>query len=318
VLRISFGFPSDFEFRISGFPALHHEDQDRMSELDAWNPSVFGPSRTLTRGQAVIEYFVAGSGPTVVLLPALAGTIFEFAPLATTLVQAGYRVVGMHFPGIGHSTRPMRPPATLQEYAVHVRTVLDALSPPVTEPVVLLGRALGNRIARVFAVDYPSRTAGVVLLAAGGKRRGRGGLATLGRYLMLHWPWLSLERRRKLQESLICVRRNVIPLELCRKPPVRAFLQQSRAARRSDWNPWRGGGRAPMLVLQGEEDQVAEPRLARELQADFPDRVELHLLPESGHGLMYDAPAAVIERTLAFLARLRAEQSWGETARPTP
>ncbi len=289
-----------------------------MSDSIEWQPVVFGSPRTLPCGRAVIEYFVTGTGPTVVLLPALAGTIFEFAPLATALVRAGYRVVGVHFPGIGQSTRPMRPPATLQEYALHVRTVLDALSPPVTEPVVLLGRALGNRIARVFAVDDPSRTAGVVLLAAGGKRRGRGGLGIFGRYLTLHWPWWSLERRRGLMESLNCVRRNVIPLELCRKPPVRAFLQQSRAARRSDWSLWRGGGRAPMLVLQGEQDQVAQPQLARDLHADFPDRVELHLLPEAGHGLMYDAPAAVIERTLAFLARLRAEQSWGDAARPTP
>lgn len=260
-----------------------------------------GERRCARRGHVAVEYFISGRGPTVVMLPALASTVEEFNPLANALVAAGFRTLGVHFVGIGASQRPRRPRATLDDFADDIVLAIEDAGLPAAERVCLLGRALGNRVARVFATRWPARTAGVVLLAAGSERRGRGGLAALGRYLKLQWPWLSLASRRRLLESLLCMRRDVLPEGVCQRPPLRAFLPQASAARRSDWRVWRGGGTAPMLVLQGEQDLVADPQLARDLQRDFPNRVQLEMIPNAGHGLLFDAPEIVTDRVLKFV-----------------
>jgi pimeloyl-ACP methyl ester carboxylesterase len=262
-----------------------------------------GEHRCARHGAVTIEYFSAGQGPTVVLLPALAGDVREFDPLAARLNAAGYRTLAIHQAGIGLSRRPFRPRPTLLDFAEDVLHVLNDAGVPATERVFVLGRGLGNRIARAFGSRHTDRTAGIILLAAGGKRRGRPARGVMRRYLWLQMPWLTLSQRRRVLESFLCVRRHVVPDFACVRPPLMAFLRQSGAARLTDWRDWWAGGTAPLLVLQGEQDQVADPQFARDLQQEFPERVQLELISNAGHGLLYDAPEAVIERVETFLAK---------------
>jgi pimeloyl-ACP methyl ester carboxylesterase len=263
-----------------------------------------GECRCARHGNVTIEYFTAGQGPTVVLLPALAGEVREFDPLVERLNAVGYRTLAIHQTGIGQSHRPFRPRPTLFDFAEDVLHVLNDAGVSQTERVFVLGRGLGNRIARAFGSWHNDRTAGIVLLAAGGKLRGRPSPGVMRRYLLLQMPWLTLSQRRRLLESFLCIRQNVVPDFACIRPPLTAFLRQSGAARLTDWRGWWSGGTAPLLVLQGEQDQVADPQFARDLQQEFPDRVHLEMIPNAGHGLMYDCPEAVIERVEKFLSTI--------------
>jgi pimeloyl-ACP methyl ester carboxylesterase len=261
-----------------------------------------GEIRSVVRDDWAVEYVTSGAGPTVVLLPALAGSVREFNPLVARLNGAGYRTLGVHFTGVGQSRRPFRPRPTLFDFADDVRQVLAHAGVPDSARVCVVGRALGNRVARAFASRHPARTAAVVLLAAGGKYRARPRIGMMLRYLWLQCPWLSRSQRRRILESLLCVHRNVLPDYACERPRLRAVLRQSGAARRTDWRQWWGAGQAPLLVIQGTDDRIADPQFARDLQQEFPDRVQLELVPECGHSLLFDQPERVMDRILTFLS----------------
>lgn len=248
-----------------------------------------------------IEYFSSGGGPVVVLLPALAGRVTEYNPLVQSLTAAGYRTLALHLPGVGGSRRRYPQPPTLQQFADEIAIVLRDAEVPAGDRVFLIGRALGNRVARMFATTHPQRVQGVVLLAAGGKVRSRGGGRNVLRYLLLQVPGLPLSWRRRLLEPLLCARRQVLPDFACRRPPLRGMLEQAGAAQRTKQDTWWSGGTAPILVLQGEQDRVAPPENARLLREEFPDRVEVVSIPNAGHALMYDAPETVEREVLRFL-----------------
>lgn len=263
--------------------------------------TALGAVRQVRHGAAKIEYFSRGTGPAVVLLPALAATVQEFEPLIAALNATGYRTLAIHFPGVGESDQPIRSQPTLWDFADQIATVLEDAGVPAAERAVLVGRGLGNRVARTFATRYRSRTAAIVLLGAGGKGRGRPDRSVIRKYLALQIPGLSLPRRRKILESLLCVGRDVLPDHACRKPSFRALRLQAGAVLRTKSEAWHAGGTAPILVIQGEQDQVAPPRLAEDLRQEFPDRVELAPVPNAGHALLYDQPEFVSRRIVEFL-----------------
>ena len=134
-----------------------------------------GERRLASSGRSRVEYHVSGTGPSVVLLPALAGSVREFNPLVSQLNGAGYRTLGVHLAGVGQSQRPFRPRPTLFDFADDVATVLaDAgvlsynafttqdhteyfeVVPPAELPVALWIEAdrMAHPIERVYAETF--------------------------------------------------------------------------------------------------------------------------------------------------------------------
>jgi|GEM_PF-5023651 len=261
-----------------------------------------GIAQVLQAGPCTIEYFDCGSGPAVVILPALAGRLIEFHSLIETLNAAGYRTLAVHLPGIGRSHCPFREQPTLHTFADAIQSVVQQATGSADAPVCLVGRGLGNRIARTFATRYRQQTRGLVLLAAGGKHRSRQTASLLLRYFLLQVPGLPIGLRRRIMESIMCVRRNVLPESVCRRAPLRAFLMQAKASRRTPVQEWWSAGIAPMLVLQGAEDRVSPLANSQSLVDEYPDRVELKVLPHAGHALTYDVPDVVNREVLRFVS----------------
>lgn len=259
-----------------------------------------GESRCVNFAAGTLEYYLSGAGPAVLLLPALARSVLEFDSLVERLNTAGFRTLAVQLPGIGRS-RLRRNWSTLWDYADDLIEVLAHAGVEPNERVHLLGRGLGNRLARAFASRHPARTASLVLLAAGGKHRSRPPFKAVLFSILLQLPGLPLRLRRSMLESMLCARRRVLPESFCQRQPLFAMLQQSGTVRRTDARAWWSAANAPMLVLQGEGDQVAPPSFASDLAREFPDRVELHLIPNAGHALLFDQPEAVIEHVVRFL-----------------
>ncbi len=55
------------------------------------------------------------------------------------------------------------------------------------------------------------------------------------------------------------------------------------------------------MILQGACDRVASPANAIEMKLQFPERVELFMIPDAGHALTFEAPDIIEDACLAFL-----------------
>ena len=73
-------------------------------------------------------------------------------------------------------------------------------------------------------------------------------------------------------------------------------------AERPDMGAWLGLIRARTLVLTGADDTIIPPRESEALAQAIPS-AQLNLIPQAGHLVAFEAPAAFNEILLAWLAR---------------
>jgi pimeloyl-ACP methyl ester carboxylesterase len=86
--------------------------------------------------------------------------------------------------------------------------------------------------------------------------------------------------------------------------PATQKMQRAAAAPVDDW--WSAGNSAPILIVQGLQDQLAVPANGRMLKAEAPDRVELIELDGAAHALLPEKPAEIARAVTTFLGRVTA------------
>ena len=86
---------------------------------------------------------------------------------------------------------------------------------------------------------------------------------------------------------------------------------QLAAAQATPREHWWAAGAAPLLVIQGLEDNLAVPANGRALREEFGDRVQLIELEHAGHALLPERPEAIAEAVVAFLRAHRSKTSGG-------
>jgi pimeloyl-ACP methyl ester carboxylesterase len=228
------------------------------------------------RGDTVAEFGSLGDGPTVVLLPGRGGEGPEqYDVLGPALAAAGFRAVAVNLRGVGNSA------GTLDELSLHglARDIAGVIK-ATGAPAHLVGRALGNRVARCTAMDFPAMVKSVTLLAAGGLVPPH-----------LDQPLANPQRPRR-------------QLRYWRA----AGQAHEHAAQSTPLDEWWPGGNAPMLIVQGLADRIAVPENGRRLAADYPDRVRLREIPGAGHGVLFERPDIVVPEVIAFVQTI--ERSW--------
>jgi len=234
-------------------------------------------------GRAATEFGLLGEGPTVILLPGRGGEgPDQYDELGPALGEAGYRAVAVNPRGVGRSSGQLAN-LSLHDLARDVATVIRALG----GPAHLVGRALGNRVARCVAVDSPDLVKSVCLISAGG---------------------------------LVAPDRNQKPAKTVGQPrPLRYWRTagdaHQHAAQTTPIGEWWSGGDAPMLVVQGLADRIAVPENGRRLAEDYADRVELLEIAEAGHRLLFDRPDIVIPAIVNFIDNIESGQ---RTDPPSP
>lgn len=117
-----------------------------------------------------VEYVLEGSGPTVVISHGITGGIDQGAGLARTYLGPGYRLLLVSRFGYLRSAMPAEASAELQARAY--RELLDHLG---IERTFVLGNSAGGTSALRFAIAYPGRCAGLILVSSNVP----GGAATL-------------------------------------------------------------------------------------------------------------------------------------------
>ena len=252
----------------------------------------------LERGDTQIEYYAQGSGPLVVLLPSLGRGAEDFSEIRPRLAQA-CRVATPQPRGIGASRGPMSG-VTLHDFARDVAAVVENEG---GGPAIVGGHAFGNFVARSLATDRPELVCGVALLGA------------------THvWP-VPPDVRESIMKSS--------DLSLPEQERIK-YLKHAFFAPGSDASVWLGGwypevkkaqriatdatpqpewwqaGTATILDVQPENDVMIPPENQSRYRDDLGARVSIVRIPNAGHALLPEQPAAVAQALLAFVKQLSA------------
>ena len=247
-------------------------------------------------GAAKIQILVEGEGPPIVLLPAMGRGASDFADLSARLAAAGFRVVRPEPRGIGSSTGPTRS-LTLHDLGDDIAAVIKAVS---GGPAILVGHAFGGRIARIVTTDHPHLVKAVVLLAA--EERQPTPPDILHAELMSYDPNLSAEVRKRVIQKAFFAKAND-PGRWQEGWHRKVTRMQIAANHATQAGAWLAAGTTPILLLQGAEDKLAPPENARRFKHQHGQRVSLVEIPNAGHAMLPEQPAAIAEAIISFLQR---------------
>ncbi len=260
-----------------------------------------GKARDLVGAEATQGYYVAGTGPTIVLLASAGRAASDFNELVLALNEAGYRTIAIDPSGVGTSTLLEMEGLTQHDLARGVHEIVEA-EVPAGELIVILGHAFGNRIARTYATDYPERVAATILAAAGGK------VAIAPRInealLRSFWTFMPDWWRRKEVRLAFFSGDNPIPDYWMGGWSLQTGRLQGAVTRNTPVGEWWKGGTAPLLVVQGMDDTIAPPEhTAVLLKQEFGDRITIVEIENAGHALFPEQPEKIASAMLGFLAQ---------------
>ncbi len=113
-------------------------------------------------GGARIHYLDEGTGPTLLLIHGLGGSMRTFTHSLVERLTDEFRVVVMERPGSGESTREPRWGGKLKAQAKVVSEFMRVLG---LERPVLVGHSLGGAVALTVALEHPEQVRGLALVA---------------------------------------------------------------------------------------------------------------------------------------------------------
>ncbi|MCT7327357.1 alpha/beta fold hydrolase [Ralstonia mojiangensis] len=263
--------------------------------------------RKLVRhGEVQIETLSQGSGPTVVILPSLGRGAEDYDEVARLLAADGLRVLRPQPRGIGQSKGPMAN-LDMHAFAADVAAVLDQEK---TGPVVVVGHAWGSQPARMLAVDRPDLVRGLVMAAASAGKLP---------------PGSNEKPYGRLREAIDGSGNLALP-----EAKRLEYLRQAFFAPGHDPKPWLGGwypdthhaqaharnvtpvdayfagGTVPMLDLQAQYDAVVVPNVFKPMLGN---RVTVEVIPNAGHAMAPEQPAAMSRAIASFARRVYAGAS---------
>ena len=176
--------------------------------------------------------------------------------------------------------------------------------------LVLIGASMGARIALEAACQAPQRVRGVALLGSTARadsdelRALRGQAiaefeAGRGDDVLEANVWFVFHRSAWDDEPLL----NRYRAMLSRAGTTQLIAQNRALMAAADLRPALPGLACPTLVVCGEGDAITPPECSREMAAAIPG-ARLEWLPECGHMLTMEKPAAVNALLLAWLGSL--------------
>ncbi|CAM3624301.1 AB hydrolase-1 domain-containing protein [Bordetella sputigena] len=234
-----------------------------------------------------IDVIEEGAGRPLVLLPSRGRGAEDFDEVARRLAHDGYRVLRPQPRGIGQSTGPMNN-ITLHDLGNDIAAVIKDQA---KEPVVIVGHAFGNWVARTTSVDHPDLVRGVVIVAAAAKQYPPGLSEHVDRGGDLSLP--DAERLKSLRFAFFAPGHDASVWLGGWYPQVNESERLAgKATKQSDW--W-SGGKAPMLDLQAGDDPFKPAATRNEVKDEFGDRVTMVVIPGAGHALIPENPGAVVD-----------------------
>jgi pimeloyl-ACP methyl ester carboxylesterase len=242
-----------------------------------------------------IAYVTAGSGSsTVCFVHGTGGSSQVWTRQFEGLADLGH-IMALDLPGHGGSGG--RIPKGIDEAAAVVGEFLDALG---IARVVIGGHSMGGAIAQQFALSYPERVSGLVLIGTGARLR------VLPRLLDL----LATDYPRGVDLLMSLAVSTKAPAELktalhrsTADNAAGVVLGDLQACDRFDVMSRISTVAAPTLVICGEEDQLTPPKYARFLGERIA-AAAVTVIAGAGHYVQVEKPRETTAAIREFLARL--------------
>lgn len=251
----------------------------------------------------------AAPGVPLVALTHLGGNLDSFDPEVVDPLAEDRRVVLVGYSGVGASDGPLRD--SIEDMAADVIAVIRTLG---FERVDLLGLSMGGMVAQEITVQAPELVDHLVL--AGSGPAGGPGLTRLTGVMVRGIltgiitrtdPTVRLffTRTRSARRAAAAYRSRLARRVVDRDAPValRVFRAQLRAVHRWGdrlWSPSPSAFTGPALVLHGDSDRMVPATNAEALRDRYP-QATIRIFPDSGHGVVSQNRAAVVDATRRFL-----------------
>ncbi len=188
-----------------------------------------------------------------------------------------------------------------QDFAADLAAFMDALD---LRQAVIAGHSMGSTVAQRFALDYPERTLGLVLMGSFFTYRGNPGVVEFWDYgvSQLTDP-IDPNFAREFQESTLA--QPVPPTFLetvvweSLKVPARVWRAAFEGLLENDFSGELAEIKAPTLIVWGDQDVFA-PRRDQDALAAAIAGSRLVVYPGAGHALHWEEPDRFAADLLAF------------------
>jgi pimeloyl-ACP methyl ester carboxylesterase len=254
-----------------------------------------------------------GSGPPLILIPP-GGSHTNTWRFNIGALSRSHEVWTFDLPGSGYTDKPAAFQYTHRSYAQFVRDFMAAMG---IEKSVIGGQSLGGAVALEFALDFPERTAGIVLIDSGGYSRG----ASLGALNPLRYPvtnaiLMSFSAYPAVVKGIYAyLYHNPGPFVLD-TALVKETCDINRTPNARDAYYWMQRGlnfdfalpdkrhiksvAAPTLIVWGREDKIVDVRTAVRFHQDVAGS-RLVVIDGAGHMTHEEKPDAVNHAITSFL-----------------
>ena len=270
-----------------------------------------------------LRYTDSGSAPpTLLLLHDFGSSVFSWRKVTGPLGEHA-RVIAFDRPGFGLSERPavapgesgVQNPYTPEAQVALSVGLLDTLG---VKRAVLIGNSAGGAVAVNFALTYPERVAGLVLVDPALQSGGPPALiralyntpqgARIGPYLMRPFgEEAGLEQLRRtyadpsrLSEADIAGYRRPLKADGW----DRALWELTKANKPGDLFPRLGELTVPTLVVSGAEDNLIPVAQSQKAAADI-DGAAIKVLPDCGHVPQEECPQKFLAAVTPWLNTLQ-------------
>jgi pimeloyl-ACP methyl ester carboxylesterase len=265
-----------------------------------------------------VHYKEIGQGETTfILLHGFGASVFSWHAVMDDFAARG-RVIAYDRPAFGLTSRPMpgewtgESPYSMNANVELLSGLMDALG---VEKAVLVGNSAGGAVSVEFALKYPERVQGLILVdpALGGGDR---------RFPSWIMPLMATPQMRHLGPLLVrsiadsgndTIRMawhdpSLITEETFtgyRKPLQtkdwdRALYEFTIASRASDMNERLDELKMPVIVITGDDDRIIPTEYSVQASKNIPGS-QLVILPGCGHVPHEECPAAFMDAVVQFL-----------------
>ena len=258
-------------------------------------------TRWVEANGTVSRVAIDGTGPALVLIHEMGGTLESWAPIVPALTRR-FQVIRYDVRGAGLSQK-VRGTLSIETLARDLDALLDVLGAP--RRVSVMGCAVGAAIAIQFAADFPERTAALIATSpATGVPEARRA-AVLARADELERDGAADKMEERLARSFPPVlRHDPAAFEQVRASRAAADAFGMAAATRMlaelDMNAALARIACPALVLAGEHDGDRPPAGVQAVAAQIKNAV-YRVLP-TGHFMALQTPQLLLTEIEAFLS----------------
>lgn len=256
-------------------------------------------------GQVKLNYVEQGdsSGLAVVLLHGVTDSWRSFERVLPYL-PSSIRVFALSQRGHGDSDRP-EASYHPRDFAADVAAFMDALK---LESAVIVGHSMGSYVAQRFALDYPERALGLVLVGSFLNCRDNPGVVEFWNTAIskLTDP-IDPEFAREFQESTLA---RPVPQKFLEmvvkeslKVPARVWRAAFEGLLEADFSGELSRIKIPTLILWGDRDAYF-PRSDQDALASAITNSRLLIYPGVGHALHWEEPERFAADLVGFVEKL--------------